>query len=53
MTTDYLRLLDRYDVPWVQLRTAHPGRVVYQDDVQVVAVPFEYPAAWPLTQRGI
>ena len=47
LTAAYLRLLDRYDVPWVELRTASPGRVVYEDDVQVVTVPFTYPADWP------
>jgi len=27
----------------VELRTAWPGRIVYEDDVQVVAVPFSRP----------
>jgi hypothetical protein len=49
VAADYLGLLDRYGVPWVELRTASPGRVVYEDDVQVVAVPHSYPDDWPLT----
>ena len=32
----YLRLLDRYGVRWVELHSADPGRVVYEDDVQIV-----------------
>jgi hypothetical protein len=48
MTSDYLRLLDRYGVPWVELRTASPGRRVYEDEVQVVAVPYTYAEDWPL-----
>lgn len=43
----YLDLLDRYDVRWVELRTSSPGRVTYEDAVQVVAVPFRYPDDWP------
>lgn len=44
----YLGLLDRHDVPWVELRTSHPGRATYEDDVQLVAVPFRYPEDWPV-----
>jgi len=47
MTDAYLELLDRYGIAWVELRTSHPGRIVYEDDVQVVAVPHAYPADWP------
>jgi hypothetical protein len=36
---EYVVLLERYDVACVERRTAAPGRVVYEDDVQVVAVP--------------
>ncbi|NYJ75605.1 hypothetical protein [Allobranchiibius huperziae] len=50
MTGEYLELLDRYDVPWVELRTARPGRVVYEDNVQVVTTPFSYPADWPFSR---
>ena len=46
-TGAYLRLLDRHDVPWVDLRTSYPGRVTYEDDVQLVAVPLRYPEDWP------
>lgn len=35
----YLRLLDRYGVAWQRLASDVPGRVVYEDDVQVVACP--------------
>lgn len=38
MTRDYLALLDRYGIAWVELRTSQPGRIVYEDGVQVVAV---------------
>jgi hypothetical protein len=43
----YLQLLDRYGVPWHELRTDRPGHLVYEDDVQVVAVPLRYPEDWP------
>jgi hypothetical protein len=36
---DYLALLDRHHVPWHELRTRTPGRIVYADDVQVIATP--------------
>ncbi|WP_284293273.1 hypothetical protein [Luteimicrobium album] len=38
---EYLVLLDRYGVAWVERRTSSPGRVVYADEVQVVAVPLD------------
>lgn len=44
-------LLDRYDVPWVELRTTRTGRRVYEDEVQVVAVPFGFSEHWPLRDR--
>jgi len=31
----------------VELRTSSPGRIVYADEVQAVAVPFGYPEDWP------
>ena len=34
--TGYLDLLDRYEISWVQLRSANPGPVLYEDDVQIV-----------------
>jgi hypothetical protein len=47
MVGPYLELLDRYEVPWMQLVTRSPGRIVYQDAVQVVAVPHTHADAWP------
>ncbi|MEU1090933.1 hypothetical protein ACFYPN_30395 [Streptomyces sp. NPDC005576] len=35
----YLDLLAAHGVPCVRVESAHPGRVVYEDEVQVVAVP--------------
>ncbi|WP_212591311.1 hypothetical protein [Brachybacterium timonense] len=52
MAYRYTALLDRYGVPWVELRTERPGRIVYDDDVQVVAVPFTHEADWPLKEPG-
>lgn len=43
----YLELLDRYGIRWVELRTTSPGRITYEDDVQIVAVPYRYPEDWP------
>lgn len=34
----YLDLLDRYGVPWAERRSAEPGKILYEDTVQVVAV---------------
>lgn len=47
MTGRYLDLLDRYAVPWVQLTTRSPGRIVYRDATQIVAVPYRHPEDWP------
>lgn len=44
----YTQLLDRSRVPWSELRTSTPGRIVYADSVQVVAVPFTHAQDWPL-----
>ncbi|RZS61903.1 HAD superfamily hydrolase (TIGR01509 family) [Xylanimonas ulmi] len=38
-TREYLGLLDRYGVAWIERHSTVPGRVVYEDDVQVVVVP--------------
>lgn len=46
MTHEYLDLLDRYGVAWTELRTDAPGRITYEDAVQVVAVPFTYDSDW-------
>ena len=51
ITQAYLDLLDRYGVRWVELRTSSPGRVVYEDDVQVVTVPYDHANHWPLRPR--
>ena len=50
MTQACLAMLDRYGVPWVELRSDSPGRVVYADEVQVVAVPYTHAADWPFTR---
>ncbi|WP_255801098.1 hypothetical protein [Mycobacteroides abscessus] len=36
----YLALLDRYGVAWTVRRAGQPGRILYDDDVQVVVAPF-------------
>ncbi|MER6701675.1 hypothetical protein ABZ592_30585 [Streptomyces fimicarius] len=36
---DYLALLAAHGVPCERLESADPGRVVYEDDVQIVVVP--------------
>ena len=33
----YLGLLDKYDIPWVKVRSDNPGVIIYDDDVQIVA----------------
>lgn len=38
-TQGYLDLLQRYAVPCIEVRTNSPGRIIYSDDVQVIAVP--------------
>lgn len=43
----YTRLLDAHQVPWTLLTTTTPGRIIYEDDVQVVALPFSYADDWP------
>jgi hypothetical protein len=47
MAASYLELLDRYEVPWMQLITHSPGRIVYRDATQIVAVPYQHPSDWP------
>ena len=32
----YLALLDKYGVGWVRLLSEAPGRIIYEDDVQIV-----------------
>lgn len=47
LARDCCEVLDRYDVPWVELRTTRPGVVTYEDEVQVIAIPHTYPDDWP------
>lgn len=35
----YIDLLDRHEIQWVKLRSANPGQVLYEDDVQIVVGP--------------
>ena len=35
----YLNLLDRYDVAWIERRSLDPGKILYEDDFQVVVTP--------------
>jgi hypothetical protein len=35
----YLELLDRHGIPWERVVSRRPGRIVYEDEQQVVAVP--------------
>ncbi|MGL4298681.1 MAG: hypothetical protein ACRCW4_06350, partial [Candidatus Neomicrothrix subdominans] len=37
----YLEILEAHDIPCVRVDTEDPGRVIYEDDVQVVVVPHE------------
>lgn len=39
MVDEYVALLHRYGVPCEQIRTNDPGEILYEDEVQVVAVP--------------
>ncbi|GAA1490662.1 hypothetical protein GCM10009626_34080 [Brachybacterium sacelli] len=48
----YTRLLDRHDVPWIELCMSDPGRTVYEDAVQVVAVPYTFEEHWPLRETS-
>lgn len=52
LTRDYLALLDRAGIAWVELRTSSPGRIVHEDEVQVVAVPYVHPGDWPFPGNG-
>lgn len=52
MTQGYLDLLSRYGVGWVELRTTTPGKITYEDDVQVVAIPPTHADDWPFGRAG-
>lgn len=49
--TGYLRLLDAHAVEWVELRSTDPGIVLYEDDVQVVAAPYDHVETTEETRR--
>lgn len=49
LTVPYLELLDRYGIAWTELATTMPGRIVHEDDVQVVAVPWTHRQDWPFS----
>lgn len=38
-TREYLGLLDRYGVEWVERRSDDPGQILYEDNAQVVVDP--------------
>jgi len=42
----YLEILATHDVACLVVRSADPGRVIYEDDVQVVVVPYGAISAW-------
>lgn len=44
---DIFALLARYDIVCREVRCVDPGRITYEDDRQVVAVPFGYATDWP------
>jgi hypothetical protein len=35
----YLAILDAHNIAWEEVRTSDPGRIIYTDEYQVVAVP--------------
>ena len=37
----YLAILDRYGVKWEVCRSSDAGRILYEDDVQVVVNPYQ------------
>lgn len=47
----YMDILDRHRIPWCELRTSSPGRILYEDDVQVVALPWSFPEDWPFDPK--
>lgn len=48
----YLDLLSRYGVTWQKLHSADPGKVLYEDDVQVVVDPYP-PRTRPAVDRAL
>lgn len=47
LTRECLDVLDAHGIAWQQVRTSHPGTVVYEDDCQVLADPLACPDDWP------
>lgn len=41
----YLDLLNRYGVPYEELQSSSPGRILYEDDVQIVVDPYRWQEA--------
>ncbi|MFP3465550.1 hypothetical protein [Leifsonia sp. SIMBA_070] len=39
----YTELLDSHQVAWERVESSDPGRIVHEDDVQVIAVPWSNP----------
>lgn len=48
---EYLDLLDRHGIPWCEIRTNSPGHILYEDDVQVIALPWSFPEDWPFALK--
>ncbi|UKY55027.1 hypothetical protein [Streptomyces inhibens] len=44
----YLELLAHHEVPCERIESANPGRIIYEDDDQVVVVPWEPDRPLPL-----
>lgn len=49
---DCLDVLDAHGIAWQVVRTSHPGTIVYEGDVQVVADPLAYPDDWPFREHS-
>lgn len=51
----YLAILDDHGVPYEIVRTRDPGRIVYRDEHQVIAVPDQTPPgnATDMSQRNV
>ncbi|WP_243869608.1 hypothetical protein [Streptomyces liangshanensis] len=48
----YLEILDVHGVRCERIESPSPGRIIYEDDVQVVVVPFEGPPVAAVQQRS-
>lgn len=47
LTRECLDVLDAHGIAWQEVRTSHPGTVVYEDECQILADPLVYPTDWP------